>query len=178
MKRTLALGIGVLMIVGIILYIQNPFIKSAIIEEEGAGINVGQLSPNFMLKDINGNEVKLGDFRGEKVVIVNFWATWCGPCAEEMPLFEQKMKENDDLEILAVNLQENKKTVKEWVEERGLTFSILMDPRADVKNKYKAFNQPLSFFIDKQGIIRETKLGAVVDEELDEKIEMLRSHDA
>ena len=105
------------------------------------------------LQDLDGKSYSLKDFRG-KVVFLNFWATWCIPCREEMPQMEKLHREFKDqgLEIVAVNFREDKQTVKKFVAELGLTFRILLDLDGAVSNEYGAWALPLSYFVDRKGI--------------------------
>ena len=127
------------------------------------GSQVGNLAPPFTLKDINNNEVKLSDFRG-KIVIVNFWATWCGPCKEELPFF-QAISDNrsaEDLAILAIS-KESKATVLNWInsQEKEYTFTFLLDSKGEVNTLYGFTDQtsiPRTFFIDAEGIIKKIKV--------------------
>jgi len=123
------------------------------------GSQVGNLAPPFTLKDINNNEVKLSDFRG-KIVIVNFWATWCGPCKEELPFF-QAISDNrsaEDLAILAIS-KESKATVLNWInsQEKEYTFTFLLDSKGEVNTLYDVDTLPTTFFIDAEGIIRKVQ---------------------
>ena len=110
-------------------------------------------APDFTLEDLSGNRMSLHDFKG-KVVFLNFWATWCIPCREEMPQMEKLYREFKDqgLEVVAVNFREDKPTVKKFVEKLGLTFRILLDPDGGVSNEYGAWALPLSYFVDRKGI--------------------------
>ena len=123
------------------------------------------MAPGFELSSLDGQVVSLSDFRG-KPVFLNFWATWCGPCRFEMP-FIQKMYEglsNEGLVVLAVNVQENPTRVKEFVESFGLTFPVLLATNSEVPLTYNIRGIPATFFIDKNGIIQDIKIGAFASE--------------
>ena len=109
-------------------------------------------APDFTLQDLSGKRSSLKDFRG-KVVFLNFWATWCIPCRDEMPQMEKLHREFKDqgLEVVAVNFREDKQTVKKFVAELGLTFRILLDSDGNVSNDYGAWSLPLSYFVDRKG---------------------------
>lgn len=126
-----------------------------------------QKSIDFKLKDLNGKEVSLNDFKG-KNVLLNFWATWCPPCKAEMPDIEKFYQENknSDLVILAVNLGEDKQTVKSFIDKNKYNFDILLDSNQDVATKYNIVSIPTSFFIDKEGNIVSKKIGAMTIEEM------------
>ena len=110
------------------------------------------LGPDFTLEDLSEKRVSLKSLRG-KVVFLNFWATWCIPCREEMPTMEKLHKEfkNRGLEVVAVNIKEDKKDVRKFVEELGLTFTILLDKSGNTSEEYGAWSIPLSYFINRNG---------------------------
>ncbi|OGQ83863.1 MAG: hypothetical protein A3F90_00910 [Deltaproteobacteria bacterium RIFCSPLOWO2_12_FULL_60_19] len=110
-------------------------------------------APDFTLQDLSGKRLSLKDFKG-KLVFLNFWATWCIPCRDEMPQMEKLHREfkSQGLEIVAVNFREDKQTVKKFVAELGLTFRILLDSDGSVSNEYGAWSLPLSYFVDRKGI--------------------------
>src|SRR5699024_5486469 len=101
---------------------------SAIESEEETGLESGDLAPDFELKTVDGETVKLSDFRGEKVLL-NFWATWCPPCRAEMPDMQKYHEDYDEGVILAVNLVETEQSmgqVEDFLTEYGITFQILL----------------------------------------------------
>lgn len=129
--------------------------------------NVGQLAPDFTLTDLEGEPVKLSDLRG-RAVLLNFWASWCPPCRAEMPdLQEAHEKYSDGIRILAVNIQEDKEAVKNFVQEFGLTFTVLLDSDGSVARTYRIAAIPTSFFIDRNGIIRLRWVGALSKQALE-----------
>ncbi len=109
---------------------------------------------DFELESLGGEKVSLRSLKG-KVVFLNFWATWCPPCREEMPSMELLYRElhEEGLEILAINLQEGKNQVQKFVTDYGLTFQILLDKTGRVGASYGARNIPTSFIIDRDGIV-------------------------
>ena len=125
------------------------------------GPEVGKLAPDFKLISLDKQEVSLSDFRG-KPVLINFWASWCGPCRIEMPFLQEVYEEwnSKGLVMLAVNLQENPTTVKKFVENAGLTFPVLLSPGSDVPLAYNVRGIPATFLIDADGVIRDIKIGA------------------
>ena len=132
----------------------------------GQGTGLGNVAPDFQLSNLEGNTVSLSDFRG-KPVMLNFWASWCGPCREEMPYIQQVYAEWSDrgLVVLAVNIGESSTTVKEFVQSYGLSFSVLLDTKQDVAQKYNIQAIPTTFFIDKDGIIQVKITGAFPSKE-------------
>ena len=124
-------------------------------------INTADIAPDFQLTDLAGKQVKLSDFRG-RPVILNFWATWCGPCRVEMPHFQQVYEEWSDrgLVVLAVNIGESPTLVKEFALDYGLSFPVLLDIEAEVAQRYNIRPIPTTFFIDKSGAIQDMVIGA------------------
>lgn len=128
-------------------------------------------APDFELTDLDGNSVRLSDFKG-KYVFLNFFATWCGPCKEEMPdmeLIHEKYK--DDVVILAVNLGDSPGTVADFVDEYGLTFKILLDEEQQVGSQYQVSGIPTSYFIDTEGNFIAGHMGTLTYEAMEETIQ-------
>ncbi len=118
-----------------------------------ARVRAGFPAPDFALPDLGGNLRRLSDFRG-KVVLLNVWATWCAPCREEMPSMEQlhRALRNEEFAILAVSQdQDGARAVAPFVEEFGITFPVLIDPRGEVARKFGVTGYPETFIIDKDG---------------------------
>ncbi|HKW86764.1 MAG TPA: TlpA disulfide reductase family protein [Nitrospiraceae bacterium] len=125
-------------------------------------LTVGKVAPDFNLPDLNEKEIRLSDFRG-KVVFVNFWATWCKPCREEMPSMEVLYKnfEKDGLVILAISIDRvtTKKDIPPFVKSLNLTFPILVDSWGQTDKRYKLMGVPETYIIDQQGVLREKVIG-------------------
>lgn len=122
---------------------------------------VGDLAPDFQLEDTKGNKVSLSDLRG-KVVLVNFWATWCPPCIVEMPSMERlnEVLAGDDFVMLAINTEENGRSiVPAFLEKTPYTFPILYDNKGVVQKRYGVFKFPESFIINKDGTVAEKIIG-------------------
>jgi cytochrome c biogenesis protein CcmG/thiol:disulfide interchange protein DsbE len=121
----------------------------------------GSPAPDIRLSTLDGEDVSLSDYRG-KVVLLNFWATWCGPCREEMPLFEQAQQQygTDNLVVLAVNVREGNGTVRSFVERFALTYPILMDERGSVAGRYHVRSFPTTYFIGRDGSVEGRRVGA------------------
>jgi peroxiredoxin len=125
-------------------------------------VKPGEPAPNFQLRDMNGRTVSLSELRG-KVVLLNFWATWCGPCRVEMPAMERLYRAYDrkDFEILAVSTDAQGVAVtRPFQEENKLTFPILHDSDFRVGLSYGARTLPMTFMVDRQGIVRQHIFGA------------------
>jgi peroxiredoxin len=125
-------------------------------------LTVGKVAPDFDLPDLDGRTMRLSDFRG-KVVFLNFWATWCKPCREEMPSMEILYKnfEGRDFVILAVSIDRvtTKKDIPPFVKGLNLTFPILIDSWGQTDKRYKLMGVPETYIIDQQGILREKVIG-------------------
>lgn len=123
---------------------------------------VGKIAPDFALTDLTDKPVRLSDYRG-KVVFLNFWATWCKPCREEMPSMEvlHKNFEKDGLVILAVSIDRvtTTKDIPPFVKGMNLTFPVLIDSWGYTDKPYKRMGVPETFIIDQQGIVREIIIG-------------------
>lgn len=131
------------------------------------GLEVGLKAPDFELKNLAGETVKLSDFQGKKIML-NFWATWCPPCKKEMPDM-QKFYElaKDDIVILAVNI-DPKSDVSGFAKQMDVHFPILLDEKDKVSKMYKILTIPTTFFIDEEGIIRHKHLSAMTVEMMKE----------
>lgn len=131
--------------------------------EAPRSLSAGSLAPDFTLRDLQDREVRLSQLRG-KVVIVNFWATWCPPCKAEMPSMEvlHKTFKDQDLVLLAINVEKDgRRAVNEFLKESPYTFPILFDTESQVQNQYGVFQYPESFIIDRNGVIVRKVIGAV-----------------
>ena len=115
----------------------------------------------FTLEDLNGKQHSLSDYKG-KVVFLNFWATWCPPCREEMPAMQKLYEtwDKDKFVMLAVNIGQGKTTVQKFVKEHGYTFPVLLDGNSKVAGKYMVQGIPTTYFVDKQGNLVSRIVGA------------------
>lgn len=120
----------------------------------------GASAPGFTLPDLEGNSHSLEDYQG-RPVIINYWATWCKPCEAEMPALQAVYEkyQDDGLVILAINTTEPPQVITPFVEERGLTFPILLDERSTTAGEYDVGGYPTTYFIDKNGKILAKEFG-------------------
>ena len=128
----------------------------------GTGVEVGQVAPDFKVKNLKGGLTTLSQYRG-KVVMVNLWATWCGPCLAEMPSMEVMYQRypRGDFEILAVSIDTiGEPPVRAFVEELNLSFPILMDNQFTLNDYYQVRVVPTSILIDRKGVVFQRVLGA------------------
>lgn len=121
------------------------------------GLKIGNVPPNFELTSLTGDVVKLSDYKGKKVIL-NFWATWCPPCKDEMPHLEKYYKKNKDsanIEIIAINMttQDRPEMVRKFVDAYGLTFPILFDNNGEVMDAYQILTLPMTYIINTDGKI-------------------------
>lgn len=140
---------------------EPPAFKKTPMADHGL-VKVGDEAPNFQLRDLAGNLVTLSQLRG-KVVLLNFWATWCGPCRVEMPAMEQLYRTfpRREFEILAVSTDPQGAVVtRPFQQEMGFTFPILHDSEFRVGLTYGARTLPMTFMVDRQGVIRQKIFGA------------------
>lgn len=136
---------------------QDEDAQSADASDVPVGLRVGERAPEFVSETVDGEPVALSDYRGE-VVLLNFWATWCGPCREEMPDFEAIYQQRgaDGLVVLAVNAFESPEQVAEFVDEFDLTFPVIMDESGTINTELygpAVEGYPTSLLIDRQGVI-------------------------
>jgi peroxiredoxin len=123
----------------------------------------GEVAPDFQLEDTKGNSVTLSALRG-KVVMVNFWATWCPPCKEEMPSMEKlnQSMAGEDFVMLAINTEENgRSVVPAFLKNNQHDFTVLYDDKGTVQQQYGVYRFPESFIIRKDGTVDKKVIGAI-----------------
>ncbi len=149
------LGIVVLAIVTGLLTWRASLLETRLEEEREQPELVSKPAPDFSASTLDGHTVALADFRGQKKVVVAFWASWCGPCRMEMPNLIQFYKNNhsdsSDFEILAVSIDEDPKEAQNFASAMKLNFPVLIDPRQKMANAYGVEGIPTLFVIDKAG---------------------------
>lgn len=131
--------------------------------EMAKSVVVGDLAPDFQLEDTKGNKISLSDLRG-KVVMVNFWATWCPPCKQEMPSMEKlnQIMAGEDFVMLAINTEENgRSVVPAFLKNNPHDFTVLYDDNGTVQQQYGVYRFPESFIIRKDGTIDQKVVGAI-----------------
>jgi thiol-disulfide isomerase/thioredoxin len=156
MRRILILISALLIVVFLILMQRTRQTNSP---NPGGALDIGMPAPHFQLKDLNGRPVSLADFKG-KVVMLDFWATWCGPCRHTMPVLEKLQQEHpNDFTLLAVNLGDPADQVTPYVRAQNIQTRVLLDTDQNVGSAYGITSIPAQFVIDKKGILRYTQLG-------------------
>lgn len=144
-------------------------------EKEVVAAEVGSIAPDFTLKNIDGTNQQLSDYRG-KGVVLNFWATYCPPCEKEMPYLEKAYQKYKDqgIEILAVDTGEPTMLVNQFVSRKNLTFPILLDRDGLVIDQYQVQNLPITIFINSKGEIIEKVSGELTQEKIEEGFESIK----
>ncbi len=136
------------------------------------GLGVGNLAPDFSTVTDTGELISLSALRG-KIVVLNFWATWCGPCRIEMPVFQAEFAQraNDSFTILAVNNREQTADVIGFRQELGLTFPLAMDEHGEIQDRYAIFSYPSTFVLDRNGVIIARHFGMLTREQINELLD-------
>lgn len=137
-----------------------------------------QKAPDFTVYDAEGNEVHLSDFAG-KPIVLNFWASWCGPCKMEMPDFNEKYLElGEEIQFLMINMTDGSRETVEiassFIQESGYSFPVFYDTGMDAANTYGAYSLPMTFFIDADGYPVARATGAIDADTLMRGIDMIR----
>jgi peroxiredoxin len=139
------------------------FPRAAVAEMEGMKVRVGDKAPDFTLKDLSGNPFTLSSLLGKKIVMLDFWATWCNVCKREMPVLEKVYKEYKakDVEFLGICLDENLVQIRKVIEQKGITYPTLLDEGARVATEVYQLSGPipLKVIIDKKGTVRYSHVG-------------------
>lgn len=147
----IGLGLGVLL-GAVILFNTNSSNK---------GPKVGNPLDAFQINRLDGKTLRLADLKG-KAVLLNFWATWCIPCQDEMPLLEKyAQKYADNLVVIGIDSGEDSGVVSDYVKKLGITFPIALDSSGDLTRSYLINGFPTSLFVDKEGVLRNLHIGAL-----------------
>jgi peroxiredoxin len=151
------LGIVALAAFTILITWRAKILETTLQHENDQPALVDKVAPDFSASTLDGRTVSLADFRGQKKVVVSFWASWCGPCRLEMPALIKFYKTNhsasSDFEILAVSIDEDPKDASDFATAQKLNFPVLLDPRQKMANAYEVDGIPTMFVIDKDGKI-------------------------
>lgn len=167
-KRLLVVITSLIIIAGVWTLVGN-FTTETVHSEAEVGVEVGMQAPDFTTNNVNGDEVSLSDYRGTKVFL-NFWASWCPPCKEEMPAIQKLHKNYDDIKVVTVNSGENKEKVLNYLMENNFSFTTLLDNNRKVTTDYLIRGIPSTFVIDKDGIIVDKQRGAITYDKMEEMI--------
>ncbi|AZK48126.1 TlpA family protein disulfide reductase [Paenibacillus lentus] len=133
--------------------------------EQNARIAIGEAAPVFEVANTYGDKVLLSDYRG-KVVVLNFWASWCEPCVKEMPLINEVYESNQlDVATLFVNVGESKGTVNEFLTANRFEFPVMIDVTGKVAGLYGIVGLPVTYIIDKKGNLHHSIIGEITSSE-------------
>ncbi|HEU4566182.1 MAG TPA: TlpA disulfide reductase family protein [Gemmatimonadaceae bacterium] len=153
------------LVAGIVLLLAGILGATAFLGDGPAHVTVGSPAPAFTARTVDAapETRTLADYRG-RVVLLNVWATWCGPCRVEMPSIEALHREfgPQGLEVVAVSIDEEgaDEAIRDFVKEYGLTFDVLYDPSHRIEQAYQTAGVPETFVIGKDGVIRKRVIGA------------------
>ena len=120
----------------------------------------GRSAPDFVLKSATGENLRLSEYRGD-VVMINFWATWCGPCRQEMPLLDDLYARYGRVgfSLLGVNIDDDARRAMQMVEELGVNFPVLFDDTKEVSKLYQVEAMPVTVLVDREGTVRHVHHG-------------------
>lgn len=179
MKKTWISVAIIVVLVGITLFFNLSKSNNSDFDMDVSGIEVkpakGFVAPKFSISDVDGNKVTLTDLRG-KPVFINFWASWCPPCKEEMPYIEEAYKKhNDRITFLMINAIEADtfEDMTAYMQEYQYSFPVQLDKKNLVSDLYQVFGYPTSYFIDKRGVITDKVQGGMSKPMFDQLIDKL-----
>jgi cytochrome c biogenesis protein CcmG, thiol:disulfide interchange protein DsbE len=132
---------------------------------------IGRLAPDFTVTDLEGTPIRLADLRGRPVV-VNFWASWCGPCVEEFPLLRDAAERHADhgLVVVGIVYRDRSEAARTFMERNGASWAAAMDPDETVAQAYGVLGPPETFFIGRDGTIMARHFGQFTESSLESKV--------
>jgi peroxiredoxin len=159
-RRQTCLMTTVMVTIGLLMLGQTATATDQLLGAMGMAKLPGKAAPNFMLLDVSRKQVSLQEYRG-KAVFLNFWATWCIPCREEMPAMEQLHQpfQGQGLTILAVNLKESAEQVKSFFDKHRFSFPALLDHSGAVSRAYGVMGLPTTYLISREGMLMAQGIG-------------------
>ena len=178
-KIRVAVLLGSLILLFVIVKYGYEYLSGSYKPEENISSQVEKKEANdFTVYDEQGNEVKLSDFKGKKPVVINVWASWCGPCQAEMPYFEDAIKKyGDEVEILMINLTDGRRETKDkalkFLKENNLEMDIVFDEDLSAANAYNIMGIPRTVFININGEINYDREGLIDRDTLFTNIEKI-----
>jgi peroxiredoxin len=173
--RNLVIGVLAGFVIGIVVInfivrLRSPQKISDLIGVEGASteVQIDAIAPDFELESLSGEWIKLSELNG-KVVLINFWATWCSPCRVEIPAFQSRLELfSEDLVILAINEHDTPNEMQTFIDELGFTFDVLYDIDGVVHREYLVRGFPTSYLVDADGKLRIQHVGVMTETQLDD----------
>lgn len=176
-KLIISMIIAIVLFVGaIVLYnvLSNDY-KADNMAGDSSSSSSGVTAPDFIAEDANESDVAFSSYFG-KPIVLNLWASWCSPCKDEMPHFEQAYKDNSDIRFLMVNMTtgDNKSDAKAFIKDNGYTFPVLYDIYGEAAMAYEAQSLPMTFFIDKNGELVTYAVGSLSEQQLQEGIDLIK----
>ncbi|MDU7473962.1 MAG: TlpA disulfide reductase family protein [Paenibacillus macerans] len=164
MNRTLTYLI-VFLCAGAVLWVALSNRHSSEAHQGHEKLSIGSAAPVFQAVSTYGEKLSLDEYRG-KVIVLNFWASWCGPCVKEMPLIHRISRNNaPDAVTLFVNVGESKGTVNEFLSDHQLDFPVIIDATGKISGLYKVTALPTTYVIDQAGNIAQPIIGEISSEE-------------
>ena len=144
-------------LLGVLLSAMPGFFSASSLASSGLS---GQPAPDFVLKSASGTNLRLSEYRGN-VVMINFWATWCGPCRQEMPLLNDLYSRYGRVgfSLLGVNIDDDSRRAMDMAEELGVAFPVLFDERKEISRLYQVEAMPVTVLVDRTGKVRHVHLG-------------------
>lgn len=134
---------------------------------------VGKPLPDFTLENLKGEQVTLSKIK-DKIILVNFWASWCTWCDKEMPDIQRLKEENEDLMVIAVNVEETKAKAQDYITKGGYDFEVVLDEKGDTSAQYLVSGLPASYFVDKKGNFVGRVPGMMTYEQMNEVLNNIR----
>jgi peroxiredoxin len=121
---------------------------------------VGEQAPGFSLPTLSGETVSLDSLKG-KVLLLNFWASWCTPCQEELPEFQKFQEKYQDrgFTVVGINIDKKQANAAKYVQRFGLSFPVVLDPDSETIRNYRGRSMPISYLVDQNGVIRQVFFG-------------------
>ena len=155
----------------------QEIVQEVSIEEEGRkafGIGIDEKAPHWELFDLKGNNVKLSDFL-EKPLVITFWAGWNSMSADQIKIFDEYLSQHPEalFEIVSINNQEDKSIVSSFIQRGGYRVTTLLDETGEIGELYKVRTLPITYFLNKDGVIRDIFVGALSKEMLTEKVQRI-----
>lgn len=171
------LCVGLILGVAIFLFAANPainlFDNSGEFSLQSGAPRIGQPVPQFSAEWINGGSFDQ-DILLEKKTVLNFWATWCAPCRQEMPIFQSAYEQyRPEIQVIGLNAGESATEIREFLDEFGIDFDIAIDIDGSVQGQFAVLGLPITFFIDEQGMLIAQHIGGVTEQQMDGYLKLL-----